>query len=336
MHISIKSLFVLLSVVLLSACGALASPANTQEKNAWINNPPPDTSHYFYAIGYGDTQNDAKNDALATISAKISVDVASKFSSSVSAIRQGSNEDVLKDTKNEVVAQSKKIEYTDVQIKKSVFDAKQWVVLVAVDRDALAKSYERKLQKVDAKLKAEWEMFQNGDPFEKLKLSVTIENYLKETDSIFALLHALSPNFDDSKYTKRYLQYTKQMREAQKELLFKIEADKNSQSLASLIRSQLSAKNIRFSNTHYNTLIKITTKAKKRKYKSTNEEFANLTFALRKTTIKVVDKEGNVVSSTVYKTKEGSSEGFEDAIAKTAKYEKKIKQKGIFAFITGN
>jgi hypothetical protein len=52
--------------------------------------------------------------------------------------------------------------------------------------------------------------------------------------------------------------------------------------------------------------------------------------------IKATDKNGNVVSNVVYKTKSGSSEGFEDAIARTAKYEEIISKKGIISFITGN
>ncbi len=338
MKTGIKSLFVLFALVFLSACGVSASAANANESEteSWVNHPPADTSKYFYAVGYGETQKDAKSDALATISAKISVDVASNFSSSVTATRQDGDEEVLQSTKNEVISKSKNIEYTDVKVKKSLHQDDEWIVLVEVDRDVLTQTYERKLKKIDDKLKAEWEVFQNADPFEKLKLSVTIDKYLKETDTIFPLLHALNPNYDDSKYTNRYLKYTKEMRNAREKLVFKIEADENSQSLASLIRSKLSAQNIVFSDKNYNTLIKITTKAKKRKYPSANEEFAKLTFALRNTTIKVLDKEGNIVSNTLYKTKDGSPDGFEDAIAKTAKYEKKIKEKGIIAFITGN
>ena len=323
------------TLVFFSACGASASPSTSNSKS-WIDNPPADTMKYFYGVGYGDTQKDAKSDALATISAKISVDVASNFSSSVTATRHGGDEDVLSETKNEVVSKSKQIQYNDVKVKDTYKDGRRWVVLVEVDRDTLRKTYERKLNKVDNKLKMEWELYQNAGFFEKLKHSVVINNYLKETDSFFPLLHALDSRYDDSKYTSRYLNYTKEMAKARSNMVFKIKSDRNSEPLASLIRSKLSAKNISFSNTNYNVLITITTKAKKRRYKSTNEKFANLTFALRKTTIKATDRDGNVVSNAVYKTKSGSSEGFKDAIARTAKYEKKIKEKGIIAFITGN
>ncbi len=327
-----KILFVLF-LLILSISGAFASSSASM---SWINNPPSDTNKYFYAVGYGDTQKDAKSDALATISAKISVDVASNFSNSVTASRQGDDESVLATTKSEVISKSKNIEYTDVKVIESFKDSKQWAVLVEVDRDALIKTYERKLDKVDDKIKAEWEVFKNAGIFQKLKLSVTINNYLKETDSIFPLLYSLKGDYDASQYTTRYLNYTKEMRKAKDELVFKIKADKNSESLASLIRSELSSENATFNDTHYNVLIEITTKAKKKKYPSTNEKFANLTFALRKTVIKATDRDGNVVSNKVYKTKEGSSEGFEDAIQRTAKYEKKINEKGIVAFITGN
>ena len=312
-----------------SVSGAFAS-------NTWINNPPSDTGTYFYAVGYGDTQKKAKNDALSNISAKISVNVESSFSSSVTADRYGDDEEVLATTKSEIVSKSKNIEYTDVNVEKSHNDGEQWIVLVRVDKDVLIESYERKLDKVDSKIKAEWEVYQEAGVFQKLKLSVTIGNYLKDTDSIFPLLHAINRDYDDSKYTAQYLAYTKEMRKARDELVFKINSDENSEPLASLIRSELSSQNATFSNKNYNVLISITTKAKKRTYPSTNEKFANLTFALRKTAIKVTDKDGNVVSNAVYKTKSGSSEGFEDAIARTAKYEEKIKKIGLVAFITGN
>ena len=304
--------------------------------SAWAINLPSDTNKYFYAIGYGETQKDAKSDGLATISAKISVNVASNFSNSVTANRQSGDEEVLSTTKREVVSKSKDIEYSDVKIKESNNDSKQWAVLVEVDRDILTSTYDRKLKRVDSKIKAEWEIYQDAGYFEKLKISSVINDYLKETDTFFPLLHALNPNYDDSTYTNRYMNYTKEMRKAKNDLVFKIKSDENSEPLASLIRSELSAENATFNKKKYNVLITISTRAKKRKYKSTNAKFANLTFALRDTVIKATDKKGNVVSNVVYKTKSGSSEGFEDAIARTAKYEDMIAQKGIISFLTGN
>ena len=332
----IRSIFLFITIILFSACGASASGAKSSAAMSWITSPPADDAKYFYGVGYGETQRDAKSDALSTISAKISVDVSSNFSNSVTATRQGSDEDVLKETKNEVVSKSKNIEYSDVKVQESVQDAGQWALLVQVDRAILTATYERKLDKVDTKLKTEWKFFQKASVFEKLKLSVDIEGLLKETDGFFPLLHALNISYDDSKYTKRYTEYTRVMRQAKNELVFKIVSDENSKSLASLIRSKLSAQNATFSSRNYNVLISIDTKAKKRIYKSTNAKFSGLTFAIRKTTIKATDKNGNVVSNAVYKTKEGSSEGFEDAIGRTAKYEKKIKELGIIKFITGN
>ncbi len=334
----VRVFFIFLVSIFFTGCGALASSTSNQESNSksWMIHPPADTAKYFYGVGYGETQKEAKSDALATISAKISVEVASNFSSSVTATRYGNNEDVLNETKNDVVSKSKQIQYDDVKVKDSYKDNRQWAVLVEVDRDTLSKTYERKLKEVDNRLKMEWELYQDANLFEKLKYSVLIKKYLKETDGFFPLLHALNPNYDDSSYTSRYLKYTKEMLKTQAKMVFKIKSDKNSEPLASLIRSKLSEKNISFSNKNYNALIIITTKAKKRRYKSTNEKFAKLIFALRKTTIKVIDKHNKVLSNVVYKTKSGSSEGFEDAIARVSKYEKKIAQKGIIAFITGN
>lgn len=258
------------------------------------------------------------------------------FSNSTTATRQGKDEDVLSTTKSDVVSKSKDIEYTDVKVQESHNSGKEWIVMVEVDRAVLASTYERKLSEVDAKIKAEWDIYQSAGYFEKLKLSSTINNFLKETDTFFPLLHALNPSYDDSKYTSRYMTYTQEMRKAKNDLIFKIKSDKNSQTLASLVRAELSAEHATFNDKEYNVLIEITTKAREKKHASTNEEFAKLTFALRDTTIRATDKNGNIVSNAVYKTKSGSSDGFEDAIARTAKYEEIIAKKGIIPFLTGN
>jgi len=329
-----KYIFVSFFIFFLTACGSIAS--ETVKNDNWQNNPPADTPHYFYGVGYGKTLKEAKNDALSAISSKISVSVSSTFQSSVTASRVGDDEDVLKNIKNELVAKSKEIEYSNVKVLKSKETSDGYVVLVQVNRDDLVRNYKRKLKKIDNKLKTEWEIFQKASPFEKLKLASKIEKYLYQTDMIFPLLNTLDENFDDSKYQKRYTKYTKAIREAKNNLYVKIKYDKNSESLVSLISEYLSDEGVKFSNKNYNVLLEVKTKAKKRRYRSTNEKFANLTFALRKTTIIAYDKNGNVISNVVYKTKEGSSQGFEDAIAKTAKYEKKIKQLGIINFITGN
>ena len=330
-----KNLVLIIGLLFLSACGALNASQPTDTKD-WTQNPPADTAFSFYGVGYGDTLEEAKNDALSGISSKISVSVASTFNSSVTARRVGDDEEVLKSIKNDVVAKSKEIEYSNVKVVKSKKTDDGYAVLVEVNRDDLARSYKRKLDKIDDKIQMEWELFQKASPFEKLKIANKIEHYLAQTDAIFPLLHILDEDFDDSQYTKRYKMYTKEIRKAKNNLKIKIVSDENSESLVSLLKEKLSDEGVKLSNNNYNVLLKITTKAKKRKYRSANPKFANVVFALRKTTIKAYDGDGNVISNVVYKTKEGSTEGFEDAIAKTAKYEKKIAQMGVFNFITGN
>lgn len=332
----IKTALLFLALTFFSACGAAASATSPDFTKDWKNTAPQDTATHFYALGSGKTQQEAKEDALGIISSNISVDVASNFSNSVTATRQGDDEMLLSDTQSEVISKSKNIEYSNVEVLQSEEVDEEWTVLVAVDRKILSQTYERKLTKIDDKLKAEYEIYKASSATEKLKISVNIENYLKQTDSIFPLLHALDPYYNAGEYNQRYLEYTQDIRKSKRAIVYKIQADKNSQSLATLIRAELSANDATFSNTNYNVLLTITTKAKSKKYASTNEKFANLTFALRKTEIVSTKRDGTVISTALYKTKEGSSKGFEDALKRTSKYKKKIAQKGITAFISGN
>lgn len=331
----IKTVVILLSIFMFTACnGASPSEQQSDANAAWINSTPSDTTEYYYGVGEGKNQTDAKNNALADISSRISVSVSSTFSSSVSASRFGDNEDVLSKVKQDVVTKAKDIEYSNVGIEKSYHDNATWHVLVKVDREELAGTYITKLNKVDNQIKNEWDIFSSSTVFEKLKLSNRINELLGKTDNYFTLLKTIKPSFDDQKYLKRYTKYTKEIREAQNDLVFNIKADENSKSLASLIRSELSMENFKFSRTAYNVLIKIRTKAVKRKIASANPQFAKMTWALRTTTIEAYDKTGKRVSNAVVKTKSGSLEGFTDALQRTKKYEDIIAREGIINFIT--
>jgi len=336
----IKILLLSLGLTFFSACGvansALQAPSHSPAGKSWKNAAPADNTNYFYALGFGATESEAKKDALGVISSNISVDIASNFTNTVTATRQGDDELLLSDAKNEVISKSKNIEYTNVEILQSDNSNAEWSVLIQVDRKILTSNYQRKLDSIDRQLKSEYKIYKSSSASEKLKVSVNIERYLKQTDTIFPLLHAFNPYYDASSYTKRYTEYTDAIRASKRDVVYKIKADKNSQTLATLIRAELSTKDATFSNSNYNVLISITTKAKKKKYASTNKKFANLTFALRKTEIVSAKRDGTVISRALYKTKEGSSKGFEDALKRTTKYKKKIKEKGITAFISGN
>ena len=205
-----------------------------------------------------------------------------------------------------------------------------------VNRDDLSRHYKEKLNHIDEKIRLEWENFASASPFERLKIAARMEEFMQEADGYISLLHILDEDFNDKSYKQRFKKYTKAVFKAKKDLKIKIVNDENSESLASLVRESLSDAGIHLSRNNYNVVIKITTKAKKKRYRSTNPKFKNVVFALRKTVIRAYDRDGNVISNVVYKTKEGSSDGFEDAIAKTAKYEKKIAQMGIIDFLTGN
>lgn len=332
----IKIAAAILSLVLLGANIAASSLSDQQQAAtvAWISSPPSDTPRYYYGLGEGKSITEAKNSALADISSRISVSVNSSFSSSVSATRLGDNETVASKVKEEVTAKSKDIDYTNVEVQESANDNGIWHVLVQVDRVELAKNYLEKLSKVDNQLKNEWDLFASASSFEKLKLSAGINMLLSQTDTIFSLIKVIQPSFNDAEYAQRYAIYTKEMRNAQNAIIFSIKADDNSQTLATLLQSELSMANYKFSDTAYNVLIKISTQAVSQKIDSANPQFAAMTWALRTTLIEAYDKHGTKVSNAVVKTKSGSPDGFKDAINRTKKYEEIITREGIISFMT--
>lgn len=325
-------------IVMLSGCGGASPSPDILQKDAqrvWVENPPSDSSKYYYAIGEGATQEDAKNNALSDVASRIMVSVSSSFASNVSVTRDNNDEQAVAKLTKDVTAKVQQIEFTDVRVEERFQDRNQWIVLLKVDRQKLFQTYLRKLDENDKKAEAEWNAYTKGSIFEKLKLSRDVKNLLKEADSLFPILHALNQSFDDTAYKNKYRIYFKDMRELKSNMVIAINADKNSESLAKLMREYLSRENMKFSKSNANVNIYVSTTGKQRNYKTTNAKLANMYFALRTTVIKAKNEEGQVVSSNVIKTKASSSQSFEDTFNQTKPYEKMIQKNGILAFIIG-
>ena len=336
MRLGLITLFI--SALFLSGCGGSGPSVEEQQdsaSNAYMQTPS-DTAQFFYAVGEGDSVRLAKNNALGDISSRISVSISSSIDNQLSVNRENGVESSSQDIRTRVNAVAKTIEFSGVSVEETREKEDSIEVLVKVDRDILYQSYEKKLKRLDTTIAKEMGVIHNSSVFYQLKLSFKTRENMGKAEEYLLLLEAMSPRFNDQPYRTKYTSYEDRLKKIQTKAVFSIKADKNSASLASLIKEKLSAENIRLSDKKANVKIQLSTKAELKNYKSSNSKIAKMKIVLRTTTIKAVDNRGTALSNNVVKTKAASSQSKEEAISQTKQYEKLIEKNGILSFLSGN
>jgi len=329
----------ILGLVLLSGCAGGTSPSPASQQSAAESafmQAPSDSAQFFYAVGEADTQRLAKNNALGEISSRISVSISSSIDNRLSVNRGDGIESTSQNIKTRVNAVAKTIEFTGVSVEETRESDDGLQVLVKVDRDLLYQSYVKKLERLDTKMKDEMARIKKSSVFYQLKLSFKMKKNLIQAEEYLLLLEAMSPRFEDKAYRAQYLNYEKALNKVKMKAVFSIKADKNSTSLASLIKERLSSENIKLSHSKANVKIQLSTKAELKSYKSSNSKIAKMKIVIRTTTIKAVDKKGVSLSNNVVKTKAASSISKEEAVSQTKQYQKLIDKNGILSFLSGN
>ena len=336
MKLQISSL--VLGLVLLSGCGGTSpSPVSQQSTaNTAFMQVPSDSAQFFYALGEADTQRLAKNSALGEISSRISVSISSSIDNKLSVSRDDGVESTSQDIKTRVNAVAKTIEFTGVSVEETRESDDGIQVLVKVDRNLLYQSYIKKLDRLDAQMKTEMAKIKRSSVFYQLKLSFSMKKNLIKAEETLLLLEAMNPSFNDKGYRKQFTSYEADLNKIKTRAVFSIKADKNSASLATLIKERLSSENIKLSDAQANVKIQLSTKAELKSYKSSNAKIAKMKIVIRTTTIKAVDNKGISLSNNVIKTKAASSISKDEAISQTKQYRKLIDKNGILSFLSGN
>lgn len=328
----------LISAMLLGGCGG-HSPSPTDQQgsaNDAFMQAPQDSAAYFYAVGEGDTARLAKNNALGDISSRISVSISSSMDNKLSVTRRDGRETSSQDIQTRVNAVAKTIEFSGVSVEETRENEDSVQVLVQVDRNVLYQSYLKKLQRLDDKMKKEMDVISISSVFYQLKLSFKTRENLNKAEEYLLLLDAMNPSFEDKAYRQRYASYEDKLNSIKGNAIFSVKSDKNSASLASLVKEKLSAENIKMSSKQANVKIQLSTKVESKHYKSANAKIAKMKIVIRTTTIKAIDNKGDSLSNNVVKTKAASSLSKEDAISQTKQYRQLIDKEGILSFLSGN
>jgi hypothetical protein len=342
MKTKIKLGAVTLILLLLTGCAqnfnTLLSTPNTPNTNntmpIWILNPIQSNAESYYAVGEGNSQNEAKISALNQIASEISVSVSSDLSVSKISTQGNYSKDVELNVKSSV----EKIEFTSAQIEKSHFYNGKFYSLVSVNKEILYNKKKSELDNNMSKIDVDWRLIQNQGVFALITKHESVDKSISDSLILTSLIKTINTSFNEKKYTDKLFYISEKMQNMKSNISACIQSN-NASAYAEVLKKSLSLNGIKIVPVQQLTanMIKIdVSKSSKEKFvKTTDNRLKNAKFADVKLTLKTYNNKNKVVAQNIVTVTNISNISYQDAVDKTSRFSDILDDFGLMYVLTG-
>ena len=318
------SLIFLVLGLLLSGCASKQKiVVAKKELPAWYVHPPKSNTYELFALGEGENQQDAINNALTLIASTLSVAISSNFSAKT-VVKEGrinsSDATYINQTKSEV----KKItisEYEIVHAQRLGF--KRYAAVVKVNKQKMFQGLKNELDQKFAIYQNDIKNLEDLNALEQFALLRKIRANFSYIENALNVMKTLNENFNVTKYIQKMAQIDKKYQYLLKHISFWVSS--NIRSLAkpftsALTEEQFLVKKVR-STMHFDIYINA---------KIQKANAYGFTLARSELTLITKDHQGQIIASNVLHVTGQSSQGYEIAKQDLVKKVKNlIKKEGI-------
>ena len=183
---------------------------------------PPKSDKYFYGASEGRNVEEAKAGALNFIAGEINTAVSSEFRKNEGYSNNNGKKDFYKSVKHKIRTEVKKINFTNIEIMKTVKVNNKIYLLVRIDKQKLFNSLKTKFDLLDAQIDNEIKVSQKYSKLDQLITLNKIESKIQKALSLASILNVLNPNFDVKPYAKKYTSYMNKKTEILHEVTFSV------------------------------------------------------------------------------------------------------------------
>lgn len=239
-------LIVALSVAMLflSACSSKKEEVLTHKKvlPSWYLNPPQTTQTTLYAIGEGESRDDAVKNALNMMASTLSVSISSQFSSK-NLVEEGSVNSYSSSVSNEIQSDVKKIRISSYElINSNEIGFRKHIVLVKSEKEKLFLSLKNELEQKFTIIENEMKQLNRQHALEQLNIYKNAKENVADVPNTLIVMNVLNSAFNGSEYLAKIETLESGYANLLLEITFSIECDDESKNLEAVIRDGLSAK----------------------------------------------------------------------------------------------
>lgn len=304
----------------------------------WYLNPQTSNSMYYYGVGQGDTKEEAKSQALSQIASEISVSVSSSMEVQK---KNSTTAGYSKETEQNIKTSVEKIKFTSAKIEKSDFFNGKFYSLVSIDKQSFFQSQKAMMEKEYKELTALWNLIKSEGAFELLKNYNTLQQkrdlvYLK-----LPILKAIDSNFNQKSYEDKINDIINKATDLKANIYIIVLSSKENGRYAEVVKNHVSSNGFKVTNSlsgiNPTNIIKMElSKTSKQLFKkTTNPKLKNAKFALVEITLKAKNSANKIIAQNSLKVTNISNASYQDAVSKTAKFDKALEKKGLLNLLLG-
>lgn len=315
------------------AAGGLQQPAPSNNVSIpnWYLNPTPSNAQYYYGTSTGETKNEAKLNALAQISAEISVSIESDFEKSVISTNDTYNKTLKQNTKSSV----EKMKFTGVKVIETQYINGEYYSYVKVNRDVLFNAQKKAFDQNYKKIVDLWNFAKNKGVFEVIKNQSKIIKLSNSVLPKLPILKAINPAFNQTAYSDKLKDILNETRDIKSKVNIYV-SNNNANTYADVLKKYISSEGINLvenpngvSNKKNLLIVKVTKDAKKKIVKSSNPRLKGAKFASVNVTLTTKDYKNKIIAKNIVKVLNISKASYNEAFVKTGKFERELQKRGI-------
>ena len=285
----------------------------------WYLNAPQNSSKYIYGTGESNSVDNAKNEALNNMSARLVTSVGSSLKATTKSSSDGTySKDVSKQLKVEV----QKIRFTNATIEKNAVVGNNFYVLAKVDRIELFNTKKKDFNLLNTRIDTRYKQLKNMPKLEKINGLSQLYPSLIKAKKLSFVMYAINNSFDYGSYHKKYDSMIDEINSLKDNLTISVSSNLPQKYFADELTAFLNANNYKTNSGKSDISIKVTNKVR---YSTAR----GWQIAKVSTTLSVVSNK-RVISNKVITTTGRSSSTKENALEGASKYfAKKIKKLGL-------
>ncbi|WP_457750401.1 LPP20 family lipoprotein [Sulfurimonas sp.] len=197
----LRIIFLILGIFLVGGCGSKQQVVVAKKAlPSWVIHPPLSNSLELIALGEGENQQDAINNALSLIASTLHVSISSNFSAKT-VVKEGSVNSSEATYINETQSNVAKIqisEYELLHVKRLGF--KRYAALVKVNKQKLFQGLKNEIDQKFMIFDNDIKNLQNANALKQLAAYKKMKNSFGYIENALIVMKILKKNFDDTKY----------------------------------------------------------------------------------------------------------------------------------------
>ena len=292
---------------------------------AWYLNPPISNGEELYALGDGETKQEAITNALSMMLSTLSVSISSKFSAKT-VVKEGSVTSKDSTYINNIQSDVKKIRISNYElIHSQKMGFKNYIVLVKSDKKELFRSMKKELEQRFDMIETKEEIVLKEDAIKQLSFYKRTKESLKNILNMLIVMNVLNKNFDDSIYMKKVQSIENSYSKLLSFISFSIFSNSDAKNLKAPIAKVLNSKHINIKDSKGKYHFRLSIKSHTQKADS-----YGFTLARSDISIFIKDYKGVIIASNKLNITGQSTQGY--AIAKqnvAFKFNRLIQKDGI-------